>query len=146
MNASGSGPCDALVLLDHDNIPFQRVSLRQVLEAWCEGIPEGTMPPGIVSIVVRLYGGWFRETQTSPECFKASEFYQNECPAMVKVRDRYWRIQFEFADKLLMPPSAEQDQVRPSITHTVAVARQPKNSLGAVECRLAQRWIVNSSR
>jgi hypothetical protein len=151
MSANGASQYDGLVLLDHDSIPFETVSLRRILEAWIAAIPETTLPAGTHSVLVRSYGGWFRQAQTSEGRFKASNFYQNECPSMLRTPDRYWRTHFEFADKLLMPPGAEQTQVAPSITHTVAVRGSAESVVGRsgaapcpeVDCQLrpVKRWI-----
>jgi hypothetical protein len=151
MSAGRSSQYDGLILLDHDNIPFESVSLRQILETWFGRIPQGLLPAGTVSIKVRSYGGWYRQSQTSEGRFKASEFYQDECPSMMKARNRYWRLHFEFADKLLMPAGAEPIQVPPSITHTVAVRASAENvvaRIGAAPCpetdcqlRSVKKWI-----
>jgi len=121
MDLSESSPCQGLLLIDHENIPFTNVSLRQILECWVGGLPEEKISPGILSVLLRAYGGWYRESYTSEARFRASEYYQEECPSLVKVGGRYCRIQFEFADTLLAPPASSRAAMPLTITNTVAV-------------------------
>lgn len=151
MDASGLSPCNGLLLLDHDNIPFGKVSLRRILEIWLGALPDDAVPSGTISVLLRAYGGWYRQTHTSDARFKASEFYQDECPSLIKVAERYCRIHFEFADKLLSPPTSEKRAPTLAITHTVAVRASAESVVPRVgvpackesDCELSavKKWI-----
>lgn len=106
------------LLLDHDNIPYQRVSLRTILEEWLLGVP--SLPDGVVDVTVRAYGGWFCDTTTTEARFVAAKFYQENCPTLLRLQDRYFRMRFEFADQLLAPKHGAALQ----ITHTVIMRTQ----------------------
>ncbi len=151
MGASSSLSCEALLLIDHDNIPFGKVNLRQMLEVWLESLPDNAVPTGTISVLLRAYGGWFRQSHTSDARFKASEFYQEECPSLLRVASRYCRIHFEFADKLLLPLTSNKMATSLAITHTVAVRASAETVVARVgvplcpefDCQLSsvKKWI-----
>ena len=63
-----------LLLIDHDNVPFDRVSFRDLLFVWIDTI-SGQLEAGLNHVQVRAYGGWFNGNIATDSRFRAAEFY-----------------------------------------------------------------------
>jgi hypothetical protein len=148
MDSIASTGCDGLLLVDHANVPFESVSLRRILETWLDGLADSLISMAIMSVLVRAYGGWYRQSSSSDARFIASEYYQDHCPSLVRIGDRYCRVRFEFADTLLITTPTE---VPLAIRHTVAVRGSPEGVVarqGASKCpeadcqlRTVKKWM-----
>lgn len=133
------------LLLDHHNIPFNRVPLRTILEGWLTAVP--SLPAGVVDVTLRAYGGWFRDATTTDARFRAAEFYQENCPTLLRLNDRYFRMRFEFADHVL----ALKQRPALQISHTVVTRAQrqllrvrpdaPRCSEASCELRRLRSWL-----
>lgn len=102
MTYHGFGPTPTWVLLiDHDNVPFERIQLRSILEAWLSEIAKVVRPEGVHDLLVRSYGGWWQGTDQSASRAEAARAYAEQCPALLSLDGGYWRVRFEFADSLI---------------------------------------------
>jgi uncharacterized LabA/DUF88 family protein len=136
------------LLIDHDNVHFDRFGLLDLLNVWIT-TNDGYHSPGIIPVTVRAYGGWYREDLTSEARYRASEFYQETCPSVVFRCDRYFRLNFEFAENLIVP--SESSITPPRITHTVVLRpaaqdvsiQQTAPPCGETGCQISvmRRWI-----
>lgn len=91
----------AVLLLDHDNVPFGSVGLKSILERWLLELAPRTQRGSVRTAIVRAYGGWWKGDQLSESRQKATSFYADECPALLRVDGVFWRVGFEFADRLV---------------------------------------------
>ena len=136
------------MLVDHDNVPFGRVALREILDGWLSAIDDLLLQPSIVTMRVRAYGGWFLEDSVTEGRFHAAEFYQRTCPAAFFHGQHLCRVSFEFADHLL----STQGYERIPITYTVASRpfaqylklRTDGEACKEPDCRLQEvrRWVT----
>lgn len=131
-----------LLLLDYKNLPLQRVPLASILGDWIGALDtKGQGPGGTAEILVRAYGGWYRQTEVSPERFAAAKFLPRWCSSLVQVGGRYCRVSLEFADQLLADRGVGATATdSPRITHTVSEFRTPpivSAASDAVECGVA---------
>jgi hypothetical protein len=109
------------LLLDHDNLPSERLQLASIINAWLDSVSRTLELPNQLTLLVRAYGGWYRGNQSSDARFKATDFYLKHCPSLLMHGSRYCRIAFEFADRVF---SVEPTNfATSSITHTVATRR-----------------------
>lgn len=115
------------LLVDHDNIRRNSLSIKTLLPTWFGGIQEALPETGVLAVDVRAYGGWYSEDQVTPARFEAAEFYQRDCPSLVRFREAYFTVRFEFADSLLYkgpPPCAAESAIR--VTHSVVERASPQ--------------------
>lgn len=112
-----------VLLIDHYNLPFPTITPRTILEAWIKRVFI-TTTPNIFQIRVRAYGGWFVGNTASGGRFKASEFYQANCPPLFKIDETYCRVVFEFADNLI--PMLNSRVVYPGIENTLVERKSPE--------------------
>jgi len=114
----------ALFLLDHDNIPHTRASIKKLIASWLNSLPAAVSSP--VYIDIRAYGGWYDKDSATPARFSAADLYQRDCPTVLMHEGVLCRLSFRFADKLITP-SAESlvDEMEHRITHTVALRGAP---------------------
>jgi uncharacterized LabA/DUF88 family protein len=109
-----------ILLIDHDNIPLREGALSAIISCWLASVPAELRGNAIQELLVRSYGGWWQEESQSTSRYKAGPFYADECPALVRVADHYWRVHFEFADYLL-----SDEEHSALITHTFALRPAP---------------------
>jgi hypothetical protein len=109
-----------VLLLDHDNVEQSGVGLLTLIHTWIDSAGTHLQATGVMSLLVRAYGGWFQDTRTSPARIRASEFYQEATPSILRRNGRYYSLSFEFADHLAASTigAGLADPMR--ITHTVA--------------------------
>jgi len=88
------------LLLDHDNIDFSRISVRQLLNSWINADPILQVPGPPLQLRLRAYGGWFAENVSSDSRHRAAEMYTDNSPSLFKHGDNYYSVSFEFADEL----------------------------------------------
>jgi hypothetical protein len=121
MESSSQNISIFILLLDHDNIPYEQVSLDQIIRSWLDSFCNRLPDSGIISMKVRAYGGWYEEDYSSAARYHASEFYQNMCPSSFFYGKYICRLSFEFADYLALPfGNDERADSAIRITHTVA--------------------------
>ena len=137
---------EAIMLIDHDNAPFGRTPLSEVLRGWL-GSLAGDALPAVCDATVRAYGGWWFGDLSSSSRYKAVGFYTTQCPAITEVNGRYWRIRFEFADHLYHPL---RNGMSPRIENTFVLRPAPqlfsRNDIAGcdeADCEMAkiQRWV-----
>lgn len=108
------------LLVDHDNVPFDRISPRQLITTWLESIDDLLAEQALVTVTLRAYGGWFLERNVTESRFAAAEFYQRSLPIVFFHYGRPCKVAFQFADTLISERGwSDEGSVR--ITHTVAV-------------------------
>lgn len=139
---------NALVLLDHDNVPHDAAVLRSVITSWVPSMPDAQP---VAFLNVRAYGGWYRDTAVSNSRFEAADYYQQNCPSLLRVGEVLCRLTFSFADRVLNLNHDSQIADGPTITHTVATrsaplhadrrAQAPTCAESDCEIRTTQRWI-----
>ncbi|MBT6614875.1 MAG: hypothetical protein HOB38_22470, partial [Deltaproteobacteria bacterium] len=144
----GKDQPELVLLLDHDNIPFHKISLKMILREWFSIVNDDPIDATISSVKVRAYGGWFNEESVTESRFRAAEFYQASCPATYRHGGHYFRLSFEFADSLI---STTKETPSCRITHTVATrssAQYLKIRSGMAACtesdcqlRVIKKWI-----
>jgi hypothetical protein len=136
-----------ILLIDHDNIPLQEVGLATLITQWLKYSPSDSQESGIQELLVRSYGGWWREDRQSTSRFSAGPRYADLCPALMRVNGCYWRVRFEFADHLL----AFDGEQSPAITHTFALRPAPQLCLATegkgceeqdCEARKLRKWVM----
>ena len=133
-----------LLLIDHDNAP--ELGVRRLLREWLPAVSQ-VLPAGNFDVRVRAYGGWYAGTTPTDARYRAAEFYQQECPALLQLAGRIVRVGFQFADALLIEPSSAPLR----ISHTVASRpaadwvsrRQGGAKCEEADCQVAdvRRWI-----
>lgn len=136
-------------LIDHDNVATNLTQLNAFLKSWLRELFRDYPLPDVGDIMVRAYGGWWLEEMSSEARFSASQIYSAYCPALISTDGHYWRVNFEFADRLLLP-SGTQPQV-PNFHYTVVmrpapllkVAKVLGQTCGEVDCELqrCRRWL-----
>jgi hypothetical protein len=147
----GVAPSRLTLLVDHDNVPFSRITIRHIIESWIDDLSGILSPRQNIVAVVRAYGGWYDGVTASESRYRAAEFYQTDCPAAFLYAGRICRITFEFADRLL-PCKTDSADHRVRITHTVA-SRSAAQMFGRrmdalaceeVDCELqaVRRWLT----
>ena len=107
------------LLVDHANIPFEKVSFIKLVTAWIEDLATSFELPSVLSLKVKAYGGWYVGNTASGERYRAAELYQRIVPTGLKVRGHLCRIRFEFADYLETLPANERYQPF-AVHHTVS--------------------------
>jgi len=111
---------DGIILLDHENIPFDKISLYQLIQIWLDTIAERATMSNVLTVSVRAYGGWYQGDVTTEARYRAAAMYADECPSLLMHRSRYCRLAFEFADELLDPRlQSPRDRRSPKVTNTV---------------------------
>lgn len=142
-----------IILLDHDNIPFDRVDLLSILRAWLSQLRSSgdLASDGVQSLRVRAYGGWFSDANSSRARYEAADFYQTTCPSVFNHDGRFVRVSFEFADYLIEHHVERPTDLAPvRITHSVAERKslpwmRPVSTLECLEpeCELStvRRWL-----
>jgi hypothetical protein len=134
------------LLVDHDNIPFDRVTVRAILERWIRAahLASAVGESGVVDLRVRAYGGWFEGSTSSAARFAAMDFYQGPdgCPSILKHGGLFCRVAFEFAEQLV----AFGPNVRVAgadaglrITHTVATRASPHRIVASADAATCQQ-------
>lgn len=113
----------AVCLIDHDNVPISRLSVTDLLTQWLASLPPEDEDLPVQDLLVRAYGGWWYESNVSNSRYQAAATYAAHCPAMLRVRGRYWRILFEFADTLLAPSATP---LGPRIDNTFVLRPAPQ--------------------
>ena len=113
----------ALFLIDHANVPYDNVSVSDIVRSWIDTWNDSLA--GTIYVRLRAYGGWFEGSAASAGRFRAAEFYQQAAPMLLSHSTRLIRLSFEFADKLLVNNAADYDTSAPFITHTVAFRNSP---------------------
>lgn len=113
-----------ILLLDHENLPFPKISIKEILCHWLDSLTSHIRSVGIVSIRIRAYGGWYDGTNVSDARYRASEFYQDCCPIGFRHHMAYCKVRFEFADSLVLPFNMGSSDTVP-VTHTVATRNSP---------------------
>ena len=113
----------ALILIDHSNIPWDTISVTDILRQWTRPMASDSATRFVMFLVVRAYGGWFDGDLTSSDRFAAATFYQDTCPALFETGKMTASVRFEFADTL--SPWGVTVASRLAITHTVASRRAP---------------------
>jgi hypothetical protein len=136
-------------LIDHDNVSVHASHLNRCLSGWVSQISrEHTVPP-VTDVLVRAYGGWWREDQVSDARSSAQQLYSEYCPALIAAEGHYWRVRFEFADGLLLPPGMS-DHVppfhhtvvsRPAQPMSIADAAGPACAEQGCEVQRCRRWL-----
>lgn len=134
------------ILVDHDN--FSDVPPAEVITSWVHSCRETllTRSGRIANVVFRAYGGWFRDQFATEARYAAANYYQQQCPALLKAYGLLVRVHFEFADRLILASHAD-----PHITHTVSIRRSKPRASSKLDCQNArcqlkdvQRWMGNS--
>lgn len=138
-------------LIDHDNVASYLPQLSAFLRTWGSAVANEFRLPTIGDITVRAYGGWWREEMASDARFSAAQTYTANCPALIKTDGHYWRVRFEFADRLLLPPNSRSSV--PAIQHTVvsrpapplSIAKNLGGTCGEAGCELlrCRKWIFS---
>lgn len=140
-----------ILLLDHDNIDFDRISVRGLLELWIDADPMLQQTAAVLRL--RAYGGWFVESISSDARHRAAEFYMEAAPSLFKYQGRYYSVAFEFADSLvgasaLVGPSSVRianTVVRRASAPTVRVIPgAPGCPESDCQLRATRRWIRNN--
>jgi hypothetical protein len=135
-------------LIDHDNASGHLEHLTGFLGEWLGELARAYTFDVVQDLVVRSYGGWWREDRVSDARFSAAQLYSKYCPALLSEHGHYWRIRFEFADGLLIPPG-QPDSV-PPFHHTVVGRPAPPLTIsgpGSVcpepdcEVQRCRRWL-----
>jgi hypothetical protein len=139
---------DFILLIDHYNLPFSNVTPRSIIETWIARVVD-TSSANIVQVKVRAYGGWFIGSTASDGRFRASEYYQNNCPSLFKIKNSYCRVSFEFADNLI--PLAQSSITCPAIENTLVIRKStqqikfrpdaPLCNEPDCELRTVRRWL-----
>jgi hypothetical protein len=112
---------DALVLLlDHDNFPFEAIDLKAVLQRWVGALLPQLQNPRVLTVDARAYGGWWMGETASDGRYRAAEFYQAFFPSVMQFDDTFLRLRFTFADYLISDPSGVR------ITNTVVSRASPQ--------------------
>jgi hypothetical protein len=93
-------PSRVLALIDHRNVPWDSVSLAQLVEVLAVRFLS-LRPLGLADVEMRAYGGWFEGTTASTERYSASAKYQAELPSLIRTGTSFVRVTFSFADHLL---------------------------------------------
>jgi uncharacterized LabA/DUF88 family protein len=136
-----------VMLIDHDNFHPSGVTPTQLVSTWATNVlPTLDVNTGIISVQLRAYGGWFRERSASNSRFSAIQFYNDSCPAILRIQNRYIRISFEFADSL-----ASSQDCGLNVTHTFVTRKAPlrvkprisPQSCTHPDCKLhdVRRWL-----
>ena len=138
-------------LIDHDNVATYLPQLSAFLHTWVSSVASEFHLPTVGDITVRAYGGWWREEMASEARFSAAKAYSVHCPALIKTEGHYWRVRFEFADRLLLPKGSRPGI--PTIQHTVvsrpapplSIAKALGGTCGEAGCELTRcrRWIFS---
>lgn len=136
-------------LLDHDNVAPNLQHLPSYLNAWLDVVSREHNIATIEDLIVRSYGGWWREEHASDSRFAAAQDYSQYCPALISTAGHYWRVRFEFADSLLTP--AGNSAAVPTFHHTVVSRPAPPLSISDVggpvcteqdcEIQKCRRWL-----
>lgn len=136
------------LLLDHDNIDFERFPVRLILSQWIASVSDQVAGSRILTIRVRAYGGWFHGLTISESRYRAAQFYQTQMPSAFPVGSHLCRLSFEFADHLFL---GEGDAKRIKVTHTVVerskpeylTFRKPRHECGHPDCSIGQvrKWL-----
>jgi len=137
----------AVFLIDHENIPYDRVTVREIITCWLDATSD--IRNAVRYVDVRAYGGWFQESSASRARFLAADFYQR-CPTVLLHNGLLCHLTFSFADKLFKPSELFARDSEPFISHTVAVRSTPlhvQRNSGAIcaeeDCELpsVKKWI-----
>lgn len=135
------------LLLDHANVPFQRLTLRDLLESWFDsiGLPAAL---AMVDVKLRAYGGWYEGNSASRSRFQAAKFYQSHCPTLFRYKRCLVKTTFEFADYVL-PCTDGVGEVEVPIRHSVVSrgsASYVKLKPGALDCTEANCQLASVRR
>lgn len=136
------------LLLDHDNIDFDRFPIRHILTEWITSLSAHLVDSRILTVRVRSYGGWFHGATVSESRYSAAQFYQTQMPSAFTVGNHLCRLSFDFADHLYL---GEGDANRVKVTHTVVerskpdflTFRKPRHECVHPECTVSQvrKWL-----
>lgn len=83
-----------VILVDHANVPTEVLSFQDILQRWIAELENDNSLPETIDVSVRAYGGWFDDWVSSPERYTAAEYYQDNCPAVLRIGSRYLRLAF----------------------------------------------------
>jgi hypothetical protein len=136
-------------LIDHDNVSAHLGQLNHLLSGWLAGLSREHTFSAVEDLVVRSYGGWWREDAASDARFSAAQLYSEYCPALISTEGHYWRVRFEFADNLLVPPGFpgfappfhHTVVSRPAPPLTIADAGGPVCEEVGCEVQRCRRWL-----
>jgi hypothetical protein len=138
------------LLIDHANIPYDKISLSGAIDRWIERLSKSIGLPHALNLRVKAYGGWFAGEAASSERYNAAAFYQQAVPTAINAHGHLCRIWFEFADT--MEALAPGDRNAPFAVRNTVVARMRMLSVGrkasAPKCQEAtckirevQKWL-----
>jgi hypothetical protein len=137
-----------MLFVDHDNVPWQEVGVSQLICCWLSKMLR-TGISGALDVRLRAYGGWFAGNIASDGRYAALGFYQESCPAVLKLGSAFVRITFEFADSLLPAPYSAQGAVPIRNTYVVRASGQvlkPRSgpqTCNEADCEIKRmrRWV-----
>lgn len=113
---------DFYLLVDVDNLPGDDCLVARLCESWIGMIPEVLPPSGTADLHVRYYGGWWDGYTASPARHESARVLE-KVPAFLRISERYWRVQFHFADETLAPTG-------PGVAVRETFVRRPAHELG----------------
>ena len=113
-------------LLDHENIPFQAVTVADIVEQWLDSRSAPSSTSELVHVLIRAYGGWFEEQRSTRARFLAADFYQTSCPSVFRHGRSLCKLSFEFADFLAPIGGAEHNRPPIRITHSLVTRSSPQ--------------------
>ena len=114
---SAGGEVTLLVLVDDANVPHARVSVGTIIEKWLATL-SGDLSVSVATVCVRAYGGWYVSGSCTDERWDAASRYQDTCPSILRVDNRFFRIAFKFADTILADDLFCPGRNPVMITHT----------------------------
>lgn len=139
------------LLIDHHNVPYDKITLRSLIETWIFEVYDELSTGSHASIRVRSYGGWYQGASTTNDRFSAAEMYQTICPSTFRHRNTFFSISFEFADEVINPVLPFSKQGAIPIRHTLVSRTSPQRYIKAAqrsaceipECKLKEvyRWM-----